>query len=465
MDCHYPNCRGFVGHLNRRFVVVLDGDGGFSGGNAATSYAIQYISNPLNPKPALMALFGVCWGNPNYVNVGDVLVATTVISINRSIARESSTDINPKYFVSSLQLPKFQSLPDKLKPEATVITLEQLIENVATRDAYLKQFPTAMGGEMEAFALVPLCDTQRIPWVIVKGVSDLASQDICREFQFAIAKQASEVLGELTAAQISDPMETPTDTNSIQRMDLVYELAGSEICIQRTELDENNLKLSLQKYFPRVRSCINFYTSVVAIHEDLSLQVTQTLLEVALNAFLHGGAKKVRMRLEFNRIDYVDDANEFDIEKLDTVERPRGGAITWGKLKNHQITQSRIVYKSMGARNQWTNHYCFEIPGACKRVFDVRANCKADLNLHTPKSSPQSVITFHDSCEVIYIDLAPIELISVALDICDELKPLLSAGKHIQIHTPDADLADKIKSTFSTEVESGKIELLPYAIQ
>ena len=48
----------------------------------------------------------------------------------------------------------------------------KLVDNLDYRDSLKKQYPTAIGGEMEGSGLHAACETSKTDWIVIKAISD-----------------------------------------------------------------------------------------------------------------------------------------------------------------------------------------------------------------------------------------------------------------------------------------------------
>lgn len=64
-----------------------------------------------------------------------------------------------------------------------ILTGEKLIDDSVFKTALFKQFPDAIGGEMEAAGIYTACHQKNIPWIIVKSICDWADGEKDKTFQ------------------------------------------------------------------------------------------------------------------------------------------------------------------------------------------------------------------------------------------------------------------------------------------
>jgi nucleoside phosphorylase len=206
------NVRVYVGDMAGRVVVVLDGEGGF-GVNSASRFAASFLANDALPRPAFVIQCGICWGNPYLTDLEDVLVATTVYCVNKTESMPDGTRV-PKATILQTPIP-----PHVLTPVtgagvvvgADFLSVEELLQSTQARDGYLRLYPTAAGGDMEEFVVIPSCHALQIPWLIIKGVPDFGDNQFERSKQAIAAEKAAGIRTSATscvAARYSAPRAT-----------------------------------------------------------------------------------------------------------------------------------------------------------------------------------------------------------------------------------------------------------------
>ena len=60
---------------------------------------------------------------------------------------------------------------------------EKLIDSSEFKDRLLKQFPDAIGGEMEAAGIYSACQNTNTPWIVLKSICDWADGNKDKSFQ------------------------------------------------------------------------------------------------------------------------------------------------------------------------------------------------------------------------------------------------------------------------------------------
>jgi nucleoside phosphorylase len=136
-------------------------------------------------QPKVVLMIGVAMGaNEEKQRIGDVLISETIISYENqrlsqdkiewrsTIASPGNVLLNRFKTVTEWQCP----LPDdKIAASicGPILSGEKLIDNLELRNEILKNFPSAVGAEMEGAGVYAACKSRNIPeWILVKGICD-----------------------------------------------------------------------------------------------------------------------------------------------------------------------------------------------------------------------------------------------------------------------------------------------------
>ena len=137
-------------------------------------------------KPKAMIMIGIAFGrDPKRQNLGDVLVASHVIayepqrvSKSQVVHRGNITQVGP------ILLNRFRNVIDwhfsiGRKQEShfyigPLLSGEKLIDRKEFKNGLFKEFPQAIGGEMEGAGLSAVAARAGIEWIVVKGICDWA---------------------------------------------------------------------------------------------------------------------------------------------------------------------------------------------------------------------------------------------------------------------------------------------------
>lgn len=450
--------RAFLGHSGGNLVVVLDGDGGFASEDAATRFAIRYLKDGSYPRPSMVLIGGVCWGNPCMVKVGDVIVCGDIESANRSTERPGGREVKFYPFKSSIELTE---LLEGIEPEpirGDLISLEVRLSDEKARDAILRQRPSALGGEMEAFALVPEC--QSLPWLVVKAVSDFATVMEGREEQSGAAYRAAEVVAQLLERLQTNRQAELQGQTMAAATSLIHALKGKSIVISQDQFhpDEDKFTAALQvMYSDQILVSTTMHTNAVAVHPSLAEDISSLLLEIASNAFRHGRAKKAIIEFNLDGIVYSDDATEFDLSKLHDGQG-RGGQAVYKNFRTRHTNSGSVEIKCHA--NPKGNRIIIRVPHEIADLCNIVDQCSAQFD-RTAFVQRRNALKWSATCQTVFVDMDALLMMSVVFDVCDEITASVNTGIKFVLLCSDPDRVAEIGRRYLDAVESGQICFVP----
>jgi nucleoside phosphorylase len=136
-------------------------------------------------KPKAIIMVGIAFGkDAKKQKIGDVLVASQIISYEPqrvgepvqhrgSIPSSNTTLLNRFENVHDWEFPSVDGSPCNLQI-GPILSGEKLIDDPEFKSALLKQFPQAIGGEMEGAGLCAASGRVGIAWILVKSICDWA---------------------------------------------------------------------------------------------------------------------------------------------------------------------------------------------------------------------------------------------------------------------------------------------------
>lgn len=156
-------------------------------GSISAGGSILTVSRAIDRlKPLAVIMVGIAFGvNNKKQKIGDVLVAKKSIAYEPTRVGEFESLHRGSYAECGLVLlDRFSNyngwmymLDDSKESRVfvgDVLSGEKLIDNLGYRNALLKEFATAIGGEMEGCGVAAACREQNVEWILVKGVCDWA---------------------------------------------------------------------------------------------------------------------------------------------------------------------------------------------------------------------------------------------------------------------------------------------------
>ncbi len=182
-DYPYVRFTDAVGHdqRKRRVIAFRCQMGSLRSGaaNERVAKAIQHF------QPAVVLAVGVGFGRKDKQQFGDVLISQQVTSYESArISRDFSTNYRSETLPAAylwLERSTQVALPGIHRRTGQVVCGEKLVDNAGFRERLQRDFPLAIGGDMESFGVATACmnadDQLRVGWLMIKGVSDWGDGD------------------------------------------------------------------------------------------------------------------------------------------------------------------------------------------------------------------------------------------------------------------------------------------------
>ena len=423
-----PGCS--IGLLRGQFIVVARGNSGTQGDQTISKIATAFLSRPTMPRPRLIAIVGFGWGNPKEIECGDVVATTEIWAVNRleqikgvakrKLVQRLSTLGDVDDAVSRLHS---NEVPWTVRT-GQLLSAEAYIADSDWRDYLLADFPHAIGGEMEAFSVVG--DVGQIPWIIVKGISDHAGEDTNRDLQDAAAAKAAQTFSNLLP-QLEDRLLEVREDAATKRV--VDALIGDGFTISATDMHGPNHVYLNDVIGPNLLAKLDRYS--IDKYEDFPRWLANVLLEICLNAAIHGRSTKSTISFYETSIVLRDDGRPFKLEEL---VGEHGGAMAFRHLKSMAIDDGLVTVKCEH-KSRSGNIYRFSFGEHNARLRNARENCPLRTRELPPGPRLPGVTRYEldPQCEYSYLDVSRTLMTSKHLDILDDLAEFLEAGKGLFI--------------------------------
>ena len=174
---------GLFGLYSTALVKTNTMGSGTRGGALQTSTeAVQTL------KPNAVIMGGIAFGkNKEKQNFGDVLISKAICQYESGRINEdgtydyrgSITDANIILFNRFTQSPNYSFLYNDSDKFVNVtgghlLSGEKLIDNKEFKQELFRQYPVAIGGEMEGVGLYSACEVLNTPWIVIKSICDWA---------------------------------------------------------------------------------------------------------------------------------------------------------------------------------------------------------------------------------------------------------------------------------------------------
>lgn len=152
-------------------------------GEGSVILATQHALSIWRPKGVIM--IGIAFGrDPHKQRIGDVLVASQIISYEQQRTGKQVISRGPITPSNTTLLNRFENAPGWrfARPDGSpcalqfgpVLSGEKLVDDPAFKARLFKQYPQAIGGEMEGAGLCAAAMREGVAWVLVKSICDWA---------------------------------------------------------------------------------------------------------------------------------------------------------------------------------------------------------------------------------------------------------------------------------------------------
>ncbi|MDR3680061.1 MAG: hypothetical protein P4L41_08855 [Flavipsychrobacter sp.] len=172
----------YIGSLGNYYVVHVQ-----SGmGSISRDSSIMTVTNALSRlKSKIVIMIGIAFGVEEKQRIGDVLLSEAVIPYNiKRIGKSITIQRGNEVIANKILVNRFKNIKttwEYILPNGqiadlistTLLSGEELIDNLKYRNTLARKFPNSKGGEMEGIGVSSACDGNAA-WVIVKGICDFA---------------------------------------------------------------------------------------------------------------------------------------------------------------------------------------------------------------------------------------------------------------------------------------------------
>lgn len=422
-----------LGQIDGRFILHVTGTSGAHKPTSVDRIVRNLLDAPRMPRPCLVLLAGIAWGAPNKTVKGDVVLSGEVLSVSETRKVAGKTQYRDLAHASPL-LNEVGPLSQILQGAAETFRVhEGRLASAPThygddgaRDELLVQVPSVLGGEMEAFGLVP---DLTVPWLILRSVSDFGEDGVNRLYQYEAADHIAKLLRPLVGA-FKDEAILPPPRNDEFTAGLSAALAGRALEIARPDENYNLLDYLNTKIGPTLDYRLRQY--IVAAGDDASLAdgLTSLLLEKAQNAFRHGNAQRVVIGFNDYSVDFADDGAAYDLFAL---QGDNGGAVALRAFQEDFVEPGLAKIAFHKAAKSLNNAYRFEFTSISRAFHAARSRCLLTIDetavvLNAPF---EQQISFPTGCDGLFYDLTETRMTSIHVDRMPVFRALLQRGKSL----------------------------------
>jgi nucleoside phosphorylase len=428
-----------IGFLGRSVALHVTGESGVSKRLSIGRIAGGMLADPQFPRPSLVLLVGFCWGNPEKAAVGSVLVSSHIVSLNEVRETPNGREWVPHPYQSTLELtPEFIDAFGKALVPHEIFALsgpmgseETLYRHTESRDLLIRRFPELFGGEMEAFALLPV----DVPWLVVKSVSDLGDSGFDRDQQKDAARRAAKTV-ETLVTMLSDEGYLPERKSNASPSLLEDLIAGNALTVDVRDTSANELNDVLNNKIGRLlEDKLCRYVSQDEYDPEFPSLMCALLLEIMQNAINHGAANRATVTIQNENILIEDDGKAFD---PGTLTGANGGARDWRAMRERYIDKGEVRFTAKQISKGKGNRYLFALLKASSVLRDTRQNCSMQIATHSigVRHGRPPILTFNEDCRILYLNTGILRMTSRRIELANALRDVVAGGRKVYVGCP-----------------------------
>jgi len=197
----YADLKIYTGNIGNKFIILAQT--GIGKVNAALN--CQYIIDTF--KPDTIINIGVAGGIASVLEIGDIIIGTSLVQHDFDVSvlgyakgymcTGIKKDKPTKYFGDKIIIDKFKNsltnLIDKNKIyEGIIASGDQFVSDKKLKEEINKTF-NALAVEMEGAAIAQVATRNKIPFAVIRVISDLADGKT-EEYKNVFEKKTSEIL-------------------------------------------------------------------------------------------------------------------------------------------------------------------------------------------------------------------------------------------------------------------------------
>lgn len=379
---------GKIGLIGGKIILHLNGSLGFTREGSIGRNANLILTNEDFPQPILTILAGVCWGNPNLTQIGDILISNKIVNCN--LQDGTGIPYSQETIMSNITITNIAH--ENIYHNVTLISQETKLENPEIRDRLTTAYNPIHGGEMEGLFL-----TNFKNWLIIKVVSDFADR-INRQTQEFIIKKIQPVITSIIQS-------TNIDESYCEEFSNVKNyLKGNSIDIDISKLVANRIQIGLTRLHGEfINNNLKRYHCKDNRINELSNILRSFILEICSNAILHGKAGNIRIEFFGRKIKIIDNGENFNLTELNSENR--GGTSDFRKLLEYP---DLISYSHK--RTRVINIHIFDLSKKIDDIKETIAYCKISSEFF---NQMYSQIEYDETCAAIYIDVSDFYMTSL----------------------------------------------------
>lgn len=207
---------------------------------------------------------------------------------------------------------------------------------------------------------------------------------------------------------------------------------------------KHSLKISKEDLEVKISSILSSQESLSWIENSFYKQSKKLLLELAVNAFYHGGASECAVKIDGKKFILEDDGEQFNTksEFLNRVDFGGGAAYFRGFLDEYS-SYVTVNYEHEGGKNKLSLIF---------NNYDqmLRDHCLISVDNSSLPPQPEGVV-FLEECNRYFVDAGNYQLTSKAFRVIDSVLPQLPEGKQLVVFTSDPIERKVLKQRFISD--------------
>lgn len=423
---------GKIGLINGKIILHLNGGLGFTREGSIGRNANLILTNEDFPQPILTILAGVCWGNPNLTQIGDILISNKIVNCN--LQDGTGIPYSQETIMSSISITDIAH--ENTYNNVTLISQETKLENPEIRDRLTTAYNPIHGGEMEGLFLTNLKN-----WLIIKVVSDYADRINRQTQEFFITKIQPVITSIIHSTNINE-------SNCEEFSNVKNYLKGNSINVDINKITANRIQIGLTHLYGEfINNNLKRYHCNDNRINDLNNILRSFILEVCSNSISHGKSGNIKIEFFGRKIKIIDDGGDFNLTNLNSVNG--GGSNDFKRLLDYP---DLISYEHISPRGK--NIHIFHLSNNIDDIKETIAYCKINSNVFFHANNN---IDYDESCSAVYIDVSDFYMTSLRYPLVLHLIEIIKKHNKIFFLKPLDDMHrnDIINNIFS-ELENDK---------
>ncbi|WP_336278216.1 hypothetical protein [Cronobacter dublinensis] len=437
----------YLGTIGNIFVLHLSGESGTISERSISNVCKSFISNSVNPSPAMIILCGICWGDPNKTILGNTIVSDEMFTANQQYVTTEGYNPQVRTHKSCITIEKDLFSDNENVVYGPTCSAELLIKDEGHRDSLLRLVPTCFGGEMEGFALIPALTNTK--WLVIKTVSDHADmQSYCREEQPNFCERLASDVAYIIPKLIFS-LDLSFDMESDQSL-LIYEIISEnyiEFNINDFNIRDMNSYLN-DSYGNMLLRKLRNYIDGEVFQENFIYDMADVILELAQNEFRHNNAYKILVKFDSKSIQIESQNKLFD---MSLIQGTNGGALAWKCIFEKYLNSDDIEYVYD------ENKITFKLKRFLDKINAIKSKCKITLNTSRAGFTKyQPLLQYNVTCSSVYYDMSDHIMTSRAIGIFEEIEKLVNQGKIVYLSVRDDYQKEKYINLLKESLERVK---------